>query len=204
VLFSAHYDHLGIGAHGVVYPGGDDNASGMAVLLGLARAAAGQAFQHTILFVAFGAEEEGLVGSGIYVRDPIWPLERTLAVINFDMVGRSFLEAAVDRDGAAAVVGLEGGDPSWREAAERAARAAGLDLVPAPARLVELFGGHDRTDDWWFRRRGVPSIHFSTGLHDDYHRPTDTADRLVPAQMERVARTSAGLLWHLADAAGAR
>jgi hypothetical protein len=67
-----------------------------------------------------------------------------------------------------------------------------------PAALVELFGFEDRTDDWWFRRRGVLSIHMSTSLHDDYHKPTDTADRLAPAQLERVARTAAVLLDHLA------
>ncbi|HLU65063.1 MAG TPA: M28 family peptidase, partial [Kofleriaceae bacterium] len=76
VLVSAHYDHLGVDRQGRVFPGADDNASGAAVLLGLARAAARRSFRHTVLFVAFGAEEAGLVGSGVYVSRPTWPLDR--------------------------------------------------------------------------------------------------------------------------------
>jgi Zn-dependent M28 family amino/carboxypeptidase len=198
VLVSAHYDHLGIDAAGRVYPGADDNASGAAVLLGLARAASARCYRHTILFASFGAEEAGLVGSGVYVTQPTWPLERTRMVINFDMVGRNFFEWGSGRAGAAAVVGLET-RPSAEGPARRAARAAGLDLIAVPAHLVELFGFEDRTDDWWFRRRGVPAIHISTSLHDDYHQPTDTPDRLSPSQLERVARMSAGLLSALAE-----
>ncbi|HTE55059.1 MAG TPA: M28 family peptidase [Kofleriaceae bacterium] len=197
VLVSAHYDHLGVDAAGRVFPGADDNASGAAVLLGLARAAARHPHRHTLLFASFGAEEAGLVGSGVYVSRPIWPLERTLAVLNFDMVGRNFFEWGSGRSGAAAIVGLEA-RPDLLEVARRAAAPAGLDLVPVPAALVELFGFEDRTDDWWFRRRGILSIHMSTSLHEDYHQPTDTADRLAPAQLERVARAAAGLIDHLA------
>jgi hypothetical protein len=197
VMVSAHYDHLGIGEGGVVYPGADDNASGAAVLLGLVRAAERRRFRHTVLFIAFGAEEMGLVGSGVYVANPTWPLERTLAVINFDMVGRNFFEWGSGRRGAAAIVGLEG-RADLLAIARRAGRGAGIDIVPVPAALVELFGFEDRTDDWWFRRRGILAIHMSTSLHEDYHRPTDTADRLAPAQLEGVARTAAGLLEHLA------
>ena len=193
VLVSAHYDHLGTDAAGRVFLGADDNASGAAVLLGLARVAQERAYDRTILFVAFGAEEAGLVGSGVYVADPAWPLARTTAVVNFDMVGRNFFEWGSGRHAAAAIVGLEG-HPELAAAADAAARAAGLDLVPVPAHLVELFGFEDRTDEWWFRRRGITSIHMSTSLHEDYHQPTDTSDRLVPAQMERVARTADGLL----------
>jgi hypothetical protein len=203
VLVSAHYDHLGVDAGGRVFPGADDNASGAAVLLGLARAAAGREYTHTVLFAAFGAEEAGLVGSGVYVNRPTWPLERTLAVLNFDMVGRNFFEWGSGRGGAAAIVGLEA-RPDLLAAARRAAAPAGLDLVPVPAALVELFGFEDRTDDWWFRRRGVLSIHMSTSLHEDYHQPTDTPDRLSPAQLERVARTAAGIIDHLAALRGPR
>jgi hypothetical protein len=197
ILVSAHYDHLGIDRQGQVFPGADDNASGAAVLLGLARTAAREEFRHTVLFVAFGAEEVGLVGSGMYIANPAWPLDQTLAVLNFDMVGRRFFEWGAGRDAAAAFVGLEA-DPAIEAAARKAAASAGLDLVAVPAKLVELFGLEDRTDDWWFRRRGVRAIHVSTSLHEDYHLPSDTPDKIVPAQLERVARTSAGLLAYLA------
>jgi hypothetical protein len=193
VIVSAHHDHLGIAEDRTVYPGADDNASGVAVLLAIARdLARGPRPRHTVLFAAFGAEELGLLGSGEYIGKPIWPLADTLAVVNFDMVGRDFFEAGADQPGAAAVIGTETLNGA-RAAVQRSADAAGLKLIAAPAGLLEVFGYANRTDDWWFRRRRVPAIHFSTGMHDDYHQPTDTPDRLVPEQMSRVARTAAGL-----------
>jgi hypothetical protein len=198
VIVSAHYDHLGIDDHGVIYPGADDNASGVAVLLAIARVAAAVPTRHTILFISFGAEEPGLLGSGAYVYEPVWPLALTRGVINFDMVGRNFFEAGVRREAAVGVVGLEA-DSGARIAVERAASQVGLAIVPAPARLMELFSLHDRTDDWWFRRQNIVSIHFSTGYHEDYHQASDTPDKLVPRQMERIARTALGLLWYLAE-----
>jgi len=203
VIVSAHYDHLGEDAQGVVYPGADDNASGVAVLLAIARQARDREFEHTVIFAAFGAEEGGLRGSGAYVKAPLWPLAETRAIINFDMIGRDFFEAGAAKPHTAAVVGLEQ-EPAVKAAALAAARHQGLDLVAAPARLVELFGYDDRTDEWWFRRRGILAIHFSTGMHRDYHRPSDTPDKLVYPQMERVGRTAARLLAFVAEAAPPR
>src|SRR5207244_11788025 len=88
VVIGAHYDPLGR-ADGVVYPGADDNASGTAVVLGLARAfAAAGGSSRTLVFALFGAEELGLIGSRHYVNRPAVPLDRTVAMVNFDMVGR--------------------------------------------------------------------------------------------------------------------
>ena len=204
VIVSAHYDHLGTGEDGEIYPGADDNASGVAVMLGMARAAVQSLGEpeRTIIFAAFGAEEPGLVGSGVYVRDPLVPLADTVAVLNFDMVGRHFFEAGSGKPATAAVVGL-GEHRGARRAAHRAASAAGLELVEAPPGLAELFGWDGRTDDWRFRRRGVLSLHFSTAMHDDYHRPTDTADKLVPAQMERIAKTAFAVLGYFATTGAA-
>jgi Zn-dependent M28 family amino/carboxypeptidase len=196
VLISAHYDHLGL-RDGAVHPGADDNASGVAVMLALARRAAGRPHARTLVFAAFGAEEVGLVGSSHYLADPVWPLARTVAVVNFDMVGRHFFEAGARQPATAGVIGLEA-DAGARAATLAAAEAAGLKLVPAPARLLQVFGYAYRTDDWWFRRRGMPAYHFSTGFHDDYHRPSDTPDKLVPEQLGRVANTAAGLIDYLA------
>ena len=193
VLLSAHYDHLGIGPDGRVYPGADDNASGVAVLLALVDATSRAHFDRTLIFIATGAEEVGLLGMGRYIADPVWPLERTVLVINFDMVGRNFFEWGSGRAHTAAIVGRET-RADLSAAAHRAAGRAGLDLVPVDARLVELFGFQDRTDEWWFRRRGMAAIHLSTSLHRDYHKPSDTVDKLVPSQLERVAKTTRFLL----------
>ncbi len=197
VVVSAHHDHLGV-RNGELYRGADDNASGLAVLLGIARSRATHKYKHTVLFISFGAEEDGLVGSGVYIHDPIWPLTKTRAVINFDMVGRNFFEAGADQAEAAAIVGLEF-DEALAAVAERAAAEVGLHLILVPARLLELFTLHDRTDDWWFRRQGIGAIHFSTGLHKDYHQVTDTPNKIRPNQLARVAHTAAALLDSLAN-----
>jgi hypothetical protein len=208
VLVTAHHDHLGMDAVGRVYPGADDNASGVAVMLALARDAADRrdgaggsrsGYRHTLIFASFDAEEIGLLGSAEYLARPVWPLDRTIAVVNFDMVGRNFFEAGVDRPAAVAVIGLED-HAGARVVVEELAAVHGLSLIVAPARLLEVFGFAARTDDWRFRRQGLVAIHFSTGLHDDYHRPTDRPERLVPGQMACIGRTAAGLLRYLAEA----
>ncbi len=197
VLISAHHDHLGT-QKGRVYPGADDNASGLAALLAIARSRAQLSYKHTLLFVSFGAEEDGLVGSGAYVREPFWPLSKTLAVINFDMVGRNFFEAGANQEGAVAVIGLEASSVA-RDATLSNAQKRGLSVIEVPARLLEIFYLHDRTDDWWFRRQGIAAIHFSTGMHQDYHQPSDTVDKLQLAQVSRIAQTAAATLDALAQ-----
>ncbi len=197
LIVSAHYDHLGVDGSGAVFLGADDNASGTAVLLAIARSLAASESAHDIVFAAFGAEEDGLVGSGAYVLEPSVPLASTIAVINFDMVGRNFFEAGANTPDTAAVVGLdlvEGAPKVGRAEANR----VGLTLIEAPPSLLELFRLENRTDDWWFRRVGVPAIHFSTGLHDDYHRVTDTPDKLVASQLEKIATVAAALVRFLA------
>jgi Zn-dependent M28 family amino/carboxypeptidase len=199
VLVSAHYDHLGVDGDGVVYPGADDNASGVAVMLAIARALGDARGGHTVVFVGFGAEEAGLLGSGAYVRDPVWPLERTLVLVNFDMVGRNFFEyMGAGQPGSVAVIGLEA-SAAHRAAARQAAEAEGLSLIAASGQFIARLGFDARTDDWWFRERGVATIHFSTGLHRDYHAATDTVERLRPDQLLRIARTAARLVAQLAE-----
>ena len=182
VVIGAHYDHLGrIG--GAIYHGADDNASGTAVVLGLAKAfAAAGGAPRTLVFVLFSGEEMGLIGSGHYVRHPVLPLERVAAMVNFDMVGRM-------REGRVTVAGVESGD------ALRAlvtAAAAGLPL--AVSYRESPFAPSDQVR---FYAAGVPVLFFTTGRHPDYHQPTDTADRLDTAGMAHIAavgmRAVAGL-----------
>ncbi|HVG78041.1 MAG TPA: M28 family peptidase [Patescibacteria group bacterium] len=172
VVLGAHYDHLGL-TGGAIYPGADDNASGTAVVVGLARAfAAAGGLDRTLVFVLFGAEEIGLVGSGHYVRHPTVPLARTVAMINFDMVGRL-------HDATVRVSGVDSGG-SLREVASRAASEIGVsaDLRGSP------FGPSDHSR---FYTAGTPVLFFHTGSHPDYHRPGDTADKIDAAGMARIA-----------------
>ena len=172
VVLGAHYDHLGL-TGGAIYPGADDNASGTAVVVGLARAfAAAGGLDRTLVFVLFGAEEIGLVGSGHYVRHPTVPLARTVAMLNFDMVGRL-------HDANVRVSGVDSGG-SLREVASRAASEIGVsaDLRGSP------FGPSDHSR---FYTAGTPVLFFHTGSHPDYHRPGDTADKIDAAGMARIA-----------------
>jgi len=184
VVLGAHYDHLGL-VRGTLHPGADDNASGSAVVVGLARAfAAGGPPDRTLVFALFGAEEIGLVGSGHYVRRPSVPIERTVAMLNFDMVGRL-------GQGPLTVAGVESGR-GLRELVADAARALalGVTLRDSP------FGPSDHSR---FYGAGVPVLFFHTGSHGDYHRPGDTVDKLDAAGMARVATLGARITERLAS-----
>jgi hypothetical protein len=179
VVVGAHYDHLGrVG--GAVYPGADDNASGTAVVLGLARAfAAAGGAPRTLIFALFSGEEIGLLGSRHYVRSPPVPVDRTVAMVNLDMVGRL-------SDGRLTVGGVDSGG-GLREILSEAGRGEVLDGSP--------FSPSDHSA---FYAAGVPVLFFHTGRHADYHRPTDTADRIDADGMARIAAVTARVVERLA------
>jgi peptidase M28-like protein/PDZ domain-containing protein/PA domain-containing protein len=184
VVIGAHYDHLGR-ADGVVYPGADDNASGSAVVLGLARAfAAAGGADRTLVFALFGAEELGLIGSRHYVDHPAVPLDRTVAMVNFDMVGRL----------SGRTLSVGGGDSGnrLRTLVTAAAQLEGL----APDVHGSPYGPSDHAR---FYAAGVPVLFFYTGAHSDYHRPSDTADKIDAAGMARVAALGARVIDGLAS-----
>jgi len=187
VMVVAHYDHLGV-VDGAVYPGADDNASGVAIALAVARdLIARRDVAGRVVFAFTGAEELGLYGARAYVAKPAWPLARTRAVLNLDMVGRRFFESTVDADATLGAVGLPD-DSALFETATATAKDSGLELVSVSPALLSLVGEDWRSDDWVFRDAGVAAVHLSTGLHADYHKPSDTADRLSRPQMVRIAR----------------
>ncbi|MGH7410480.1 MAG: M20/M25/M40 family metallo-hydrolase, partial [Candidatus Methylomirabilis sp.] len=172
VVIGAHYDHLGLGGESslatdvarTVHPGADDNASGVVALVALARAfvAAGGA-KRTLVFVAFSGEEVGMLGSSHYVKQPPMPIERTVAMINLDAVGRL-------KDQRLYVQGVGSGD-GLRVIVREANKGLGLDLLF----LDDSSGASDHTP---FYERKRPVLHFSTGSHLDYHRPSDTVDKI--------------------------
>ena len=172
VVIGAHYDHLGR-VDGVVYPGADDNASGTAVVVGLARAfAAAGGSGRTLVFALFGGEELGLIGSRHYVNQPVVPLDRTVAMVNFDMVGR--LQARPLN-----ISGVDSGSRLRALAAEAAhLEGAALEIHGSP------YGPSDHSQ---FYPAGVPVLFFYTGGHSDYHQPGDSADKIDADGMARVA-----------------
>ncbi len=201
LLLGAHIDHLGV-RDGVVYPGADDNASGVAVLLGVAEAwrRAGFRPRHTIVFAGFGAEEVGLVGSTYYVEHPARPLAQLVAMIDLDMLGRPRFydyEAMALAKGIAGIadgpgLGLLAGGSSELLAIGRCAVAGSKipsyapDDFPALRERIEE-EVRDRGDFAPFAARGVPFLFFSTSEHDDYHQPTDTIATIDPAMVHTAA-----------------
>lgn len=178
MVLTAHYDHLGV-RDGATYHGADDNASGVAVLLALARQCAQSPWMHDALFIAFDAEEQGLQGARAFVAAPPVPRERLAINVNFDMVAR--------------------GDKRELYAAGTSHRPALKPLLDGAAKraTVTLRLGHDSgggQDDWTtqsdhgaFHNAGIPFVYFGVEDHPDYHKPTDTADKIDPVFFYRAA-----------------
>ena len=197
IIVGAHYDHLGYGGFGslapaaghVIHPGADDNASGTAAMLEVARRLSAQAkvkkFPRRILFMSFTGEERGLLGSARYVRDPLIPLDKTVAMLNMDMVGRM-------KDNKLTVYGID-------TATEFAPLVTRLN-EPYGFKIIPVLGGFGPSDHSSFYARQIPVLFFFTGLHPDYHRPTDTADKLDLPDMRRVADLMADVAVALAEA----
>lgn len=194
VVVGAHYDHLGHGgafsrAPGVsaIHPGADDNASGTALLLEVARrfAALPAAPRRSVLFLAFSGEELGTLGSRYWVLHPSAPLAHVVAMINADMVGRL-------REDRLIVDGV-GTAREWRPLVEGAREGLHLDLAFG----AEGFGASDHAS---FTAVRVPVAFFFTGVHPDYHLPSDTADKINAPGEERVATLAGRLALAVAEA----
>jgi aminopeptidase YwaD len=172
VVLGAHYDHLGRDG-AAVYHGADDNASGTALVLSLARSFAAARPPRTLVFILFAGEELGLLGSSHHVRQPsAVPVERMAAMLNFDMVGRL--------DGRRLHVGGVDTGAGFRPLVAAAGRDVGLDL--------DLRGaGGGASDHSRFHAAGVPVLFFHSGPHADYHQPSDTAEKIDVAGMARIA-----------------
>jgi len=195
VAIGAHYDHLGRNAHsgslatredaGRPHLGADDNASGSATVLSIAGALAGQPTRRRNLLIAlWSAEEIGLLGSAAFVAAPPVPIDRLAAYLNFDMVGRMQDNKLV--------VQATGTSTSWSPILERANVAAGFDLTVQP-------DPYQPTDVSSFNQAGVPSLSFTTGAHSDYHKPSDTADKIDYEDLDRVASLASTIVRRLME-----
>jgi hypothetical protein len=206
IVIGAHYDHLGRGGEGSLAPrsgeihhGADDNASGTAGMIELARIFSTQKpkLKRTLIFIGFGGEEEGLLGSNYYVNHPLVPLANTVAMINMDMIGRM-------RDRKLSIGGI-GTAQEWREIVRQAntaqsmtvaansgsAAPKGVPIVVSangrPIMTVDPNGsfeltlnedGYGPSDHSSFYSKQIPVLFFFTGTHNDYHKPSDTCDKI--------------------------
>jgi hypothetical protein len=183
ILFSAHLDHLGRKENkgDGIFNGADDNASGVTAVLTLADAFGAMANnKRTLVFIAFSGEESGLLGSKRYVEQPAWPLDKTIAMINVEMIGRP-------EPGANGKIWMTG----WRESnlgvlLNDASLPTGVEIFEHPKFSAMLYRA---SDNWPLSEKGVVAHSFSAGsLHSDYHQPDDEWDRLDTQHMTRVIR----------------
>ncbi|HTS51079.1 MAG TPA: M28 family peptidase [Bryobacteraceae bacterium] len=194
VIIGAHYDHLGLGEQfslapsmaGTVHPGADDNASGTAGVLELAHWFAHEPkHKRGILFLTFAGEELGLLGSSYYVNHPVMPNSNAVAMINMDMIGRI-------RDNKIYVGGVGTGTtfaPLVKEAAHR---------HDFDADVTER-GGYGSSDHTSFTTKQIPVLFFFSGLHADYHKPSDTWDKIDAPDAVRLLDMIADVMDHLTD-----
>ena len=208
VIVGAHHDHTGV-RQGRVLAGADDDGSGTVCVLEMARAlvSAERRPRRSVLFASWGAEEKGLLGSRYYTLHPLAPLKRTVAVLQLDMVGRDEAPlnaedrrrfAGRDTSNAVNLVGTAY-SPELRTLLGRLNAALDLELDYKLDRDIEqmIF---TRSDQWPFAQQDVPSLFFTTGLHPEYHTPTDTPEKIRYDKMERIARLAYRALWATADA----
>jgi hypothetical protein len=188
IALGAHYDHLGHGESGNslavnnetgrIHFGADDNASGSAAVLAVGEQFGAQPRRRNVLLAFWSGEELGLIGSTAFVNAPAVALDRIAAYFNFDMVGRM-------QDNKLTVQAA-GTSPAWARIIEQANIAAGFDL------LLQQ-DPYQPTDVASFNQAGVPSLNFFTGTHADYHKPSDTADKIDYEDLDRVVGFAASI-----------
>lgn len=196
VVIGAHYDHLGHGEYGNsrapnstdIHNGADDNASGVAVVLELARSlnAMPEAQRSNYLFMAFSGEELGLLGSSSFVKTKVFDAFNVSYMLNFDMVGRMKTDSA-----AQLIITGTGTSPVWDSMLKQ--------FPPQNLKVNTNAAGLGSSDHSSFYLQEVPAIHFFTGTHADYHKPSDDVDKLNVEGMERVHGYAFNLLKELDD-----
>jgi hypothetical protein len=201
VVIGAHYDHLGYGQFGSrsktpgkkeIHHGADDNGSGTTTVIELARrfAALKNRDGRRLVFMTFTAEERGLIGSRHYCQvQPLFPLQNTSAMFNLDMVGR-LKDAPKEKPDAKPRLMVEGSDTAKEFGGMVDKLNPGFDVVKEKSVL-------GASDHFSFYRKNIPVIFFWTGIHEDYHRPTDTSDKINVEGMKRIADYAERIIDHL-------
>lgn len=190
VIVGAHYDHLGTNAKGDVFRGASDNASGTSGMLEIARAVAARPLKRSVLFIAFGAEEIGLIGSSYFTSHPTIALDKVVAMLNIDMIGRS--------EGDQVWVLGEKRNPELFALAEARRKEAGVALTYMTNAEFAFMGG---SDHWPFHLSKVPSLDFTTSRFAEEHTIGDTIDKVDFAKVTNIIKGVLLLAEAVADSA---
>lgn len=188
VIVGAHYDHMGKDNRGRVYGGADDNASGTAGVMELARAFRNlkKKPKRTILFILFTAEEKGLLGSKYYVENPLFPLEKTVAMINLDMIGRNDMDQI-------SIIGRYQYPKLFSIFDSTNRETVNFDLNFAVEEFIR------QSDHFPFMRKDIPTVFFNSGMHDELHQPEDTVGLIIPEKTEKATQLIFLSLWKIAN-----
>lgn len=207
VFLTAHYDHVGKRNDSTIYYGADDDGSGTTTVIELAEAfakakAAGRGPRRTLVFMLVSGEEKGLWGSKYYVDHPVFPLEKTTVDLNIDMIGRVGNDYLKDKDSLNYVYVI--GDDKLS-----------TELAPLTDKINKSFSGlkldrkyndpkdpnrfYYRSDHYNFAEKGIPVIFYFNGVHADYHKPTDTPDKINYTLMEKRGRFIFHTAWEIAN-----
>ena len=209
VIIGGHFDHIGVGTNNEIFFGADDNASGIAALLELTRAIQinSPKPRRSIIFAAWSGEEIGLLGSQYYIENPVVPLNDTIAVLQMDMIGRNAHHASDNENQLAPQKESDNHNslnimgtiltPKFKSIIKENNVNIHLDLrFISELSSINLFR---RSDQWSFLKKSIPVLFFFTGFHPDYHKTSDTPDKINFEKMEKISKLIYLTIWNIAD-----
>ncbi len=194
VAFGAHYDHVGIDDSGDVFNGADDDGSGTTAMLEIARAFAKnpERPKRSLIFISHTGEEKGLLGSRYYTEHPLVPLQNTVAQLNMDMIGRNDSNSVY-------IIGSDFLSQELHQINLAANEMIGLNFDYTYNTESDPNRFYYRSDHYNYARRGIPIIFYFSGVHEDYHKVTDTVDKINFNKMARIARLVYLTGWKVAN-----
>jgi Peptidase family M28 len=199
ILIGAHYDHLGVKKDKIYY-GADDNGTGTVVLIEVARILAGKKFGKSIYFVAFGAEELGLIGSRKFVKNMPFPKKNLDLMINMDMLGRGFMELTMGDKSKNHLGFVVNKIPDNRlDLVENKMKIYNLVPKGFSESIMKSFNVGFGYDSMPFNRIGISTLFFTTGLHKDYHQPTDSFEKIDLNKLKNIANYLVDLIYSIGE-----
>ncbi len=207
IVISAHYDHVGVDASGKIYNGADDDGSGTVALLEMAEAfmhakKMGEGPKRSILFLHVTGEEKGLYGSRYYTENPLFPLVNTVANLNIDMIGRTDVNhrGTPEKENYIYLIGSDRLSTELHEISEEAnIKYTQLDLDYTFNAKDDPNRFYYRSDHYNFAKHNIPVIFYFNGVHEDYHKPSDTPDKIKYELLEKRTRLIFHTAWELAN-----
>ena len=201
-MITAHYDHLGK-KDSLIYNGADDNGSGTSAIMEIAEAfmiakKEGKGPRRSVLIMPVSGEEKGLLGSKYYTKKPIYPLEKTVVNLNIDMIGR--IDCNHDTSNYVYLIGSDMLSKELHDISEKINKEyIGLELDYTFNSEEDPNRYYYRSDHYNFAKNNIPVIFYFNGLHDDYHKPTDTIEKIDFKKIETITRLIFLTAWELAN-----